>query len=57
MEQRGCGSRFIAVMSPGYSVQAFRELDNSVNSCGFKKIYIDSISVVFMEEAHLKIGI
>lgn len=37
MEQRGCGSRFIAVMSPGYSVQAFRELDNSVNSCGFKK--------------------
>jgi len=45
------------IMSPGYSVQAFRELDNSVNSCVFLKKNVDSVSVVFMEKANLKIGI
>lgn len=54
MEQRGCGSRFVAIMSPVYSVQALENLITQLTAVGLGFLHIDLIPVVFMEEAILK---
>lgn len=56
MEQRGCGSRFVAIMSPVYSVQALENLITQLTAVGLGFLHIDLIPVVFMEEAILKLG-